>query len=266
MKRALAARSVHMRIVPRPANLSESREILRVLRRFGEVSMFKYMKYEYQNPIHNAALAIFRDASSAQAALDASPIRFALEQIVPTDSDNAQFPSSQEAAEDDTTSSSTQPLSNPPSDNLDDILRPSQLLPHDLPSSIPSPPPPTPPPMPFDTSPTPTTSTTTSYTKPFLLTLDRSRVIHADFIERQPWYKYFHPMRSLAQHDLAPQVPHPGLSDVSKRPPNAWRTPNRVLRTMSEYVEHNMPSLKKIAEGTDGDYEERVLQRQQRGK
>jgi len=43
-KRTLAARSIHVRIMPRPANLSESREILRVLRRFGDISIFKYMK------------------------------------------------------------------------------------------------------------------------------------------------------------------------------------------------------------------------------
>lgn len=40
----LSARSVHLRVVPRPANLSESREIFRVLQRFGELSMYKSLK------------------------------------------------------------------------------------------------------------------------------------------------------------------------------------------------------------------------------
>lgn len=44
VRRALAPRSVHLRIVPRPANLSESREIFRVLQRFGELSTFKYLR------------------------------------------------------------------------------------------------------------------------------------------------------------------------------------------------------------------------------
>jgi len=44
VRRALAPRSIHLRIVPRPANLSESREILRVLQRFGEISIFKYLR------------------------------------------------------------------------------------------------------------------------------------------------------------------------------------------------------------------------------
>ena len=44
VRRALAPRSVHLRIVPRPANLSESREIFRVLQRFGEISTYKYLR------------------------------------------------------------------------------------------------------------------------------------------------------------------------------------------------------------------------------
>ena len=55
-------------------------------------------------------------------------------------------------------------------------------------------------------------------------------------------------MRSMAQEDLAKVVPHRGLSDVSKRPPNAHRTPNKVLKVMSEYVETRMPSLRKMWE------------------
>jgi hypothetical protein len=45
--RLLASRSVHLRIQPRPANLSESREILRVLQRFGELSTYKYLRVRY---------------------------------------------------------------------------------------------------------------------------------------------------------------------------------------------------------------------------
>ncbi|KAI8933929.1 hypothetical protein NX059_009622 [Plenodomus lindquistii] len=272
-KRALAARSIHVRIVPRPANLSESREILRVLRRFGEVSMFKYMKYEYQNPLNNVALAIFRDATSAQAALDASPIRFALERVATNDTSTLRFAGKEQEEEggegngngNEADDESWQAAA--AKDNIDDILRPSQLLAHTLP---PSPPTATSststPPMPFSNNQTPTSTYTPPTTarnphrtqpqtsKPFHLTLDHSRVIHADFIERQPFYKYFHPMKSLAQRDLATQVPHPGLADVSKRPPGAYRTPIRVLGAMREYVDKRMRGLKGIEEGREGWY------------
>ena len=90
--------------------------------------------------------------------------------------------------------------------------------------------------------------------------MDRSRAVHQDFIERQPYWKQFHPMKSMAQEDLAKVVPHIGLSDVSKRPPNAHRTPNRVLRILNEYVETKMPTLRQIVEG--GEREDQFVQRQ----
>ena len=50
-RRALAPRSIHIRIVPRPANLSESREIYRVLQKFGELDTFKYLRVRHFRPI-----------------------------------------------------------------------------------------------------------------------------------------------------------------------------------------------------------------------
>lgn len=51
LRRALAPRSIHIRIVPRPANLSESREIYRVLQKFGQLDTFKYLRVRYPRPI-----------------------------------------------------------------------------------------------------------------------------------------------------------------------------------------------------------------------
>jgi hypothetical protein len=82
----------------------------------------------------------------------------------------------------------------------------------------------------------------------FQITVDRSRVIHQDFVERQPFWKQFTPMKSMAQEDLMTKVPHIGLSDVSKRPPNYHRTPNKVMKQMSWYVENRMVSLKEMFE------------------
>ena len=39
-----AGRAVHVKIYPRPRNLSESREILRVLQQYGDVAMYKHLK------------------------------------------------------------------------------------------------------------------------------------------------------------------------------------------------------------------------------
>lgn len=41
---SLAGRAVHIKIHPRPRNLHESRQILRVLERFGEVVMYKNLR------------------------------------------------------------------------------------------------------------------------------------------------------------------------------------------------------------------------------
>lgn len=97
--------------------------------------------------------------------------------------------------------------------------------------------------MPFS-SPPPKATTT----KWFQVTLDRSRVVHQDFVERQPLWKQFVPMKSMAQEDLAKVVPHAGLSDITKRPPHAHRTPNKVLSSMARYVQKGMPTLRGIWE------------------
>jgi hypothetical protein len=100
-------------------------------------------------------------------------------------------------------------------------------------------------PLPFE-PPAPTPRKVSS--KWFQITVDRSRVIHQDFVQRQPLWKQFTPMKSTAQEDLMTKVPHIGLSDVSKRPPNHHRTPNKVLKQMSWYVENRMVSLKEMYE------------------
>ncbi|KAF2713684.1 hypothetical protein K504DRAFT_342827, partial [Pleomassaria siparia CBS 279.74] len=244
----LASRSLHLRIQPRPANISESREIFRLLQRFGEINTYKWLRYEYHNPSANSSLVIYRDADSAQAALNASPIRFALERVVP----DADVHKSERGWSDDEIEDE-EVIPNRAPDSLDDILKPSTLLnqaEQTPPSSSAESPTPTPTqsqsqsPMPFEDAPIARKVTS----KWFQVTVDHSRVIHQDFVERQPLWKYFTPMKSTGQQDLAKVVPHYGLSDVSKRPPNHHRTPNQVLKTMAKYVEHRMPSLKQMYE------------------
>lgn len=194
-------------------------------------------QYEYHNPADNIALAIYRSADSAQQAIDASPIRFALEKVVATDSEDSKSPNPREPA----------PHNASPDVDVQDLLRPSTLS-TSASSSIPQTP---------NTNPTPQKSTPMPFTAPpvnettakwFQVTVDRSRAVHQDFVERQPYWKQFNPMKSMAQEDLIKTVPHPGLSDVSKRPPNQHRTPHKVLRLMSDYVDKRMVSLKGLWE------------------
>ncbi|KAL8713377.1 MAG: hypothetical protein Q9220_002576 [cf. Caloplaca sp. 1 TL-2023] len=72
--------SVYIKISPRPQNLAESREVLRVLQQYGEVVMYRHLKYEAPTPTLNAALAIYRSQNAAAAAIQASPICFQFQQ------------------------------------------------------------------------------------------------------------------------------------------------------------------------------------------
>lgn len=77
--KTLTGNTVHVKIHPRPRNLAESREVLRVLQQYGEVVMYKHLKYEPVSPAHNTALAIYQNASSAESLINASPLRFQME-------------------------------------------------------------------------------------------------------------------------------------------------------------------------------------------
>lgn len=265
----LSQRFLHLHIIPRPANLSESREIYRVLQRFGDISKYYHLRvssrqllsspnvwlyrvilpeyskltnfpqFEYHNPAANSALLIYRDVSSAQQALDASPIRFALEKAEPTHPSEPQNSTVDTDTGADELEDRDTPSSNPAT-GIHEILRPSALLSRDGPNPSPSPAQAA---KPFPLS-SPTPRKTTS--KWFQVTVDRSHAVHQDYVERQPYWKHFNPMKSIAQQDLAKKVPHIGLSDVSKRPPHAHRTPNRVLAQMNGYLRMGRESLVKM--------------------
>jgi hypothetical protein len=58
-RRALDAVSVHIKITPAPRNIQESREVLRVLKRFGEVVMFKNLKVRLVAPLLHSVPIFF---------------------------------------------------------------------------------------------------------------------------------------------------------------------------------------------------------------
>lgn len=76
--RSLAARAVHLKITPAPSDIRQSREILKLLKGYGDVTMFRNLKYDKTNRAKDAILAVFRTSDSAAEVLRASPIRFSL--------------------------------------------------------------------------------------------------------------------------------------------------------------------------------------------
>lgn len=75
LARPLTNRAVHLRITPRPSNLGESREILRLISAFGEVEYFKNLKYDALSA-PTTALVIFKHEEAAMQCMKRSPIRF----------------------------------------------------------------------------------------------------------------------------------------------------------------------------------------------
>ncbi|KAG4431100.1 hypothetical protein IFR05_013418 [Cadophora sp. M221] len=76
--RSLPSRTLHLKVFPTPRTFAEQREVLRVIERFGEVSVFKSLKYDPKRPVHDAFLAVYNSESSAQSLENVSPLRYRL--------------------------------------------------------------------------------------------------------------------------------------------------------------------------------------------
>jgi len=74
----IASQTVHIKIYPTPQTFSERREVLRVLERYGEVTMFRSLKYDPFAPIHDAFLSTLSTSTAAENLINASPIRYRL--------------------------------------------------------------------------------------------------------------------------------------------------------------------------------------------
>lgn len=103
----IARRTLHLKLYPSPKTFSHRREVLRMISKYGEVSMFSSFKVRYLwilillkwtssnhlqilliqyhiiGAIGNAFTVIFSTSASAQALLDASPINY---RVIPTPS------------------------------------------------------------------------------------------------------------------------------------------------------------------------------------
>ncbi|RAL59423.1 hypothetical protein DID88_006797 [Monilinia fructigena] len=67
-----------LKIFPSARTFAERREVLRVLERFGEVTMFRSLKHHPVAPVQNAFVSIFSSATAAQEIINASPVRYRL--------------------------------------------------------------------------------------------------------------------------------------------------------------------------------------------
>ncbi|KZF24332.1 hypothetical protein L228DRAFT_237274 [Xylona heveae TC161] len=183
-------KAVHVRIFPRPRNVAESRAVLKVLERFGDVVMYKNLQYESTHPAPNAALAIFASPGGAQATLDASPVRFTLHSELDGDKIVEETDYIHELAKKMASSFSSSSTSSMKHSNSDI----------------------------FDEEATDETTHSESDIPPreFQIIVERSRFNHQWYIERQPFYGGFAPdLKSVAAVDLIKSVPLQGLADVS---------------------------------------------------
>ncbi|KAF5856918.1 hypothetical protein ETB97_006499 [Aspergillus alliaceus] len=78
----LATRSIYITTTPNPRSLTESKQILSALQKFGEVVTFRNLKYDTTNTSQTSRsiLAIFESPSSASQAIASSPLTIPLSQ------------------------------------------------------------------------------------------------------------------------------------------------------------------------------------------
>ncbi|KAI9682255.1 MAG: hypothetical protein M1817_000309 [Caeruleum heppii] len=74
---------VHLSLRPRPRDLTESRQILHALERFGEVQMYRDFSHDPSGTMKNLVTALFRDRSAADAAIEASPLELSVQPAIP---------------------------------------------------------------------------------------------------------------------------------------------------------------------------------------
>lgn len=100
LTRSVANRGVHLQITPRPRNLGESREILRLLSQFGEIDYFKNLKYDGQGLGQaNKALVIYKHEKGAKNCFMGSPVRFRMGKVKPGSRDREVQKETAKAAE-----------------------------------------------------------------------------------------------------------------------------------------------------------------------
>jgi hypothetical protein len=256
LARSTLNRAVHLRITPRPSNISESREILRLVSQFGEVEYYKSLKYDtLSHP--TASLVIFRDEQAAEQCLKRSPIRF---RLGPADADadlehqseHAHDPFEQQQEEPQepqeqqynsthaTQTTSPAPIKGPLSTPFGmSSSQTRSLSTHSLPSA-----PRSPPALPFlqPDSELPLEDLSVSKSRIFQLQTNRARVNFRDAIDRTEYHGRFAiDGKSSIQQDLAGRVPAPGLSCWEWRKP--YKPERVVLKMRTQEVRRSLKEI-----------------------
>jgi hypothetical protein len=237
LARSTLNRAVHLRITPRPSNISESREILRLVSQFGEVEYYKSLKYDSIS-LPSASLFIFRDEQAAEQCLKRSPIRFRLgpaeaeadledqqEHLHSSFEQDREKPQQQQHVSTQTTqppnlAAAKGPLSAPFGISSSQTR---SLSTHSLPSA-----PRSPPALPFlPSDDLPLEELSAPKSRIFQLQTNRARVNFRDAVDRTEYHGRFTiDGKSSIQQDLAGRVPALGLSCWD------WRKANKPERTV----------------------------------
>lgn len=202
--RSTANRAVHLRIIPRPSNLGESKEILRLVSQFGEVEYFKNLKYDHLSA-PNAALVIYKDDDAAQHCIRKSPIRFRMGKAFAGESTSRPIEDTPKPAPTQAANPFDQGTASP-IEQAEPVQSPFQHPQQDL-----------------------------SDSQLYQIQVNPARVHFRDQINMGHYHGSF-PIdtKSVAQGDLAKSVPLPGLSCVDWR---AGEKPWRIIKK-EQFQEH----------------------------
>ncbi|KAL1304532.1 hypothetical protein AAFC00_003514 [Neodothiora populina] len=224
--RAMGLRTVHLRVLPRPEGMAESRAILHMLQGYGKVEMFRNLKYDAL-PAYNSFLVVFKEEEVARRLARASPLRFTLahDNLEDGNSNSEDFSSD---ASNTLNVNTTGTLS---SDRmaLADSAAAQRLSAQSRASS-------------------PRQHRLGDPSQQYQMTINHSTFHHRDHINVNPYNGPFAiDSKSAIQEDLAKRVPHVGLSDVDlKREEKPWS----VLRRESSYEGKQRKTLRQMLEAS----------------
>lgn len=225
--RPIANRAIHLRITPRPSNLGESREIMRLMSQFGPIEHFKNLRYDTLSA-PNAIVIIYTDESAAKECLKNSPIRFRMGRAQKPGPDEEEERRGtgkgfhEEALPSDPASQGVESrATRGPSGSAFGLAQTRGLSTSSLPK-----PPPRPIRMPFDRAPTPEPPRDDS--RIFQIQTNPSTRRFRDLVNTSHYYGYFAiDTKMVGQEDLNRKVPLKGLSCVEW---NAAEKPWAVAR------------------------------------
>ncbi|KAM3425578.1 hypothetical protein BST61_g7525 [Cercospora zeina] len=231
LARTTAGRAVHLRITPRPSNLGESREILRLISQFGEVEYFRNLKYDaLSSP--NTTLVIFKSEDAATHCLKKNPFRFRMgrapvqeehaEHAEPVEYDSPAHPEPAPAAT-DAPARTVFPKQTGGAWGLGQTRAMSTHTSYKPMSGLPNPPARSPQ-IPFQPPPPPLLDS-----RDFEIHPNPSRAHFRDQINMAHYHGSFMlDTKSVAQSNLSETVPLPGLSCINwKKEGKPWRIIDR---------------------------------------